>query len=363
MIIYRSFYKEATVTTLATMLVLVVLVLSQKAVLVLSSAALGNIKATWVMTLLMLDLVLDFDLLMQLSLFIGVLATLSRWYRDSEMVVLTSCGVGIMELVRPVMMFTLGVALLVAVLVMAVRPAANLRIQDVRQENANKADLGIIPAGRFTSVSGYTYYIRKVEASGAKGGIFIHSKESTGSQTIVAESARQYTDIETGQRVISLASGAVYQGEPGKADYRITRFDRYELVAPGSKPAKAIDHVESIPFFELLDFPDRNRALTEMQTRLGKPFLLFIFAGIAMVLSYADPRRSHYRSLFAAVVVFFFYLTLLQFVRDMMKAGQVSPIFAMWVVHGIAVLIIYRLLLRRSNGLPLIPPPGKPFRR
>lgn len=354
MIIYRSFYKEATVTTLATMIVLVVLVLSQKAVLILSGAALGDIKATWVMTLLVLDLILDFDLLMQLALFVGVLATLNRWYRDSEMVVLTSCGVSIMDLLRPVMVFTLAVAILIGLLVMIIRPAAFTRIQEVRQENTDKVDLGIIPAGRFTLANGYIYYIGKTEATGAKDSIFIHKKDPAHSETILADTARQYVDVNTGRRVIALRSGKIYQGQPGAADYRITRFDQYEIIVSEHRPVEKIDHVESVPLLDLLGYPDRKIALAEMQTRLGKPVLLFVFAGIAMVLAHADPRRSNYVSLFIAVMVFFSYLTILQYVRELMKVGQISPIFGMWWVHGLAAVVIYRLLLRRVNGQPLL---------
>ena len=359
MIIHRSFYREATVSTLATMLVLAILVFSQKAVFVLSSAAAGGINAIWVATLLTLEFILDFDLLMQLSLFVGILVTLNRWYRDSEMVVLTSCGVGIMDLVKPVVVFTLGFALVVGTLVLVIRPAAFNRIQEVKQENADKADLSWIVPGRFTSIDGYTYYVEKRGAGGSKRNVFIYHRDGGDLRTIVAENAKQVTNARTGRKIIRMINGSVYHGQPGSADYRVTRFDEYELLLSGGS-RQAIDrNVEGISIFDLPNYPDRSLALTELQTRLGKPVMLFIFAGIAMLLSYSEPRRSHYRSLFIAVFVFFFYLTVLQYVRDMMRAGQVSPVVSMWLVHAVAATIIYILLRRRNQGLPLIAWPGK----
>jgi len=336
------------------MLVLAILVFSQKAVFVLSSAAAGGINAIWVATLLTLEFILDFDLLMQLSLFVGILVTLNRWYRDSEMVVLTSCGIGIMDLVRPVMVFTLGFALVVGTLVLVIRPAAFNRIQEVKQENADKADLGWIVPGRFTSIEGYTYYVEKRGEGGSKRDVFIFEREGKSLRTIVAEKAKQVTNARTGQKIIRLNNGKIYRGKPGSADYRVTRFDEYEVILSRDYQLGDKENVEGISIFDLPAYPNRNLALTELQTRLGKPVMLFIFAGIAMLLSYSEPRRSQYRSLFIAVFVFFFYLTVLQYVRDMMRVGQVSPVASLWLVHTAAAGIIYYLLRRRNRGLPLL---------
>lgn len=359
MIIHRSFYREATVSTLATVLVLAILVFSQKAVFVLSSAAAGGINAIWVATLLTLEFILDFDLLMQLSLFVGILVTLNRWYRDSEMVVLTSCGVSIMDLVKPVMVFTLGFALVVSTLVLVIRPAAFNRIQEVKQENADKADLGWIVPGRFTSIDGYTYYVEKRGEGGSKHDVFIFERDGEGLRTIVAEKAKQVTNARTGQKIIRMNNGSIYHGRPGSASYRVTRFDEYEVLLSRGNRLANDQNVEGISIVGLLRYPDRSLALTELQTRLGKPVMLFIFAGIAMLLSYSEPRRSQYSSLFIAVFVFFFYLTVLQYVRDLMRVGQVSPVVSMWLVHGVAATIIYILLRRRNQGLPLIAWPGQ----
>lgn len=354
MIIHRAFYKEAAITTMVVMFVLALLVVSQKAVFMLSGAALGDIKATWVATLLLLDLFRDFDLLMQLALFVGILVTLNRWYRDSEMVVMNACGIGFFDLLRPVMVFTLVVAAVVSVVVMVIRPAAFNRIQEVQQENADKADLGILLPGRFSSVDGYTYFVEAAGPGGGRRGIFVHRVDRDQSQTIVAEQARQHTDRRTGFKTLILQSGSVYQGQPGFREYQVTRFDEYRIELPPGGDYRSRDEVEGVPMSRLTMYPDRVRGLVELQTRLGKPAMLFVFAAIAMLLSYTRPRSSHYLSLFVAVLVFFLYLTILQYVRDQMKSGQVSPVYSLWLVHLAVATVTGFFMLRRSKGLPLL---------
>ena len=359
MIIHRAFYREAAVSTLATMLVLAILVFSQKAVVMLSGAAVGQIKAGWVASLLLLDMFLDIDLLMQLAVFIGVLLTLSRWYRDSEMAVLTSCGISIMDLLRPVMLFTLVAATVLAVAVLVVRPAAFVRIQEIRQQNLDQGDLDLLAPGRFSVMDGQTFYIESRDAGDARGSVFVEKNSGAETLTIVARQATQTTDRASGQRQIELVNGTVYNGSPGAANYRVTSFGRYQLRLESNHRYPPVDHVESVSLLALPGFPDVRRGMTELQTRLSKPLMLFVFAGIAMVLSYSDPRRSHYRSLFVAVLVFFLYLTVLQTVRDMMKTGAMPLGLGLWWVHVVAGILIYVLLRRRLNGKPLLPIPRR----
>jgi lipopolysaccharide export system permease protein len=296
---------------------------------------------------------------MQLAVFIGVLLTLSRWYRDNEMAVLAACGTSIMDLVRPVMLFTLVAATVLAIAVLVIRPAAFVRIQEIRQENLDQSDLDLLAPGQFTVMDGQTFYIESRDAGEARGAVFVQKNSGSDALTIVAKKAAQTTDRNSGQRQIELIDGTVYAGRPGTANYRVTSFERYQLQLETNRMYRPVDHVESVPLLALPDFHDTRRGITELQTRLSKPLMLFVFAGIAMVLSYSDPRRSHYRSLFIAVLVFFLYLTILQTVRDMMKVGTMPLGLGLWWVHVVAGALIYFLLRRRLNGLRLIPIPGR----
>lgn len=354
MILHRAFYAEASKTTLATLLVLTLLVASQKTVFILSSAAAGDVKSAWVMKLLALDVLLDLDFSIELALFIGILVTFNRWYRDSEMAVLTACGVGITGLLKPVAKFTLVVSLIVATHVFVVRPLVFVSIQQIHQQNAERTDIGQLPPGRFLSTEDFTYYVESAATAEQRGKVFIRQQGKPG-QTISASGARELTDSRDGRRVLELSQGKIFQGTPGVRDFRVSEFSAYRVYLDPGRGAGVPDHVEGISLLSLLEYPDRGRALAEFQTRISKPIVLFMLAGIALTLSYADPRQANYRSLFVAVIVFFIYLTVLQAVRDQMLSGAVSPYIGMWWVHFIVAVVLYRLLRRRSKGLPLLP--------
>ena len=113
MIIHRAFYREAALVTLGITAVLVVIVVFQGLSVFLGRAAMGEESKDVVMTLLGLQTLRKLDLLLPLALYFGILLTLSRWYRDSEMTVLAACGIGLTQLLRPVLLFALALAVVV----------------------------------------------------------------------------------------------------------------------------------------------------------------------------------------------------------------------------------------------------------
>ncbi|NIO42171.1 MAG: LptF/LptG family permease, partial [Burkholderiales bacterium] len=94
LIIRRAFYHEAAVTSLAVALVLSLLFSILGATKLLGRAAGGEHSSEIVLRLLGLELLSSLDVLFPLALFVGLLLTVGRWYRDSEMTALAACGLG-----------------------------------------------------------------------------------------------------------------------------------------------------------------------------------------------------------------------------------------------------------------------------
>ncbi len=94
-------------TTLAIGLVLLVVMVLMSLSFLLGRAVRGDQSRTVVFILLGFQTLSKLDVLLPLAFYLGILLTLSRWYRDSEMTVLAACGVGLMHFMRPVMVLGL----------------------------------------------------------------------------------------------------------------------------------------------------------------------------------------------------------------------------------------------------------------
>jgi lipopolysaccharide export system permease protein len=366
LIINRAFYREAAMTTLAIGLVLLVVMVLMSMTFLLGRAVRGDESRTVVFILLGFQTLAKLDVLLPLAFYLGVLLTLSRWYRDSEMTVLAACGVGLMHFMRPVMMLGLVFGSMALVGAFYLTPLATRQIELVKLESTHRSELAAISPGVFTEApgTGRIVYAEKIEENGNNlQGIFVSSLEEGRQGVLVAKSGHPYTDPKTGDKFIALHDGTLYEGEPGEAGYRILEYSVYNLRILPKKLGEAPVPTAGLPTLMLLTqlADPSNRA--EFHWRLGKTIALFVLALYAVVLAYTDVRRGRMSNLFVAIVVYFVYSNLLGIGQNMLQNGRVPALVGMWWVHiGMALVALY-LLRQRAHDRPLISLPARIARR
>ena len=102
MLFKTSLTKELFYTSLATILILSGVVIAQRSVYIFRLAAKGIIPNDAIDTVLVFNLLKHLPLLLSLTLFLSVLITLTRWYKDSEMVIWFSSGMGLSSFIKPI---------------------------------------------------------------------------------------------------------------------------------------------------------------------------------------------------------------------------------------------------------------------
>ncbi|MDO8595376.1 MAG: LPS export ABC transporter permease LptF [Sulfuricaulis sp.] len=365
MIINRAFYREAAMTTLAIGLVLLVVMVLMSMTLLLGRAVRGEQPETVVYILLGFQTLAKLDVLLPLAFYLGILLTLSRWYRDSEMTVLAACGVGLMHFMRPVMVLGSVFGALVLAGAFYFTPLATRQIEHVKLESMHRSEPGAISPGVFTEAqgTGRIVYAEKIEENGNLQGIFVSSLEEGRQGVLVAKSGHPYTDPKTGDKFIALRDGTLYEGEPGEAGYRILEYSAYNLRIEPKNIGEAPVPTAGLPTLKLLtQLADRNIS-AEFHWRLGKTIALFVLALYAVVLSYTDVRRGKLSNLFVAVVVYFVYSNLLGIGETMLQNERVPRAVGLWWVHGGMALVALYFLRQRAHDRPLLSLPARVGRR
>jgi lipopolysaccharide export system permease protein len=355
LIIRRAFYREATIATAGIVLVLVVVLVLFGMTAALGRAVRGDYAQHIVFQLLGWQTLMRFDLLLPLGLYLGVLLTFSRWYRDSEMTVLLACGVSLPQLLRPVLALSAVVALITAGAAFYVTPYAEHAIDALRTESARRSDIAGITPGTFTE-SGAGRRVVYAEDAAPGGGltqIFISNPAQTHPRIILARLGHSVVD-KRGDRFIVLSDGWAYEGAPGDAEYRIVRFDTYMVRMETPTAIATRETAETIPPDVLWRANDID-ARAEWQWRLSRPILLFVLAIFALVLAYTDARRGRLANLFLAILIYFIYSNLLGVALTLMKRGTVPAVVGLWWVHVLMAIIALLLLHRRSHNRPLLP--------
>ncbi len=361
MIVHRAFYREATQTTLLVTLTFLTLYLVVSLVKLLSQAASGEFPAHIVFLLLALELLKNLAMILPLTVFIGLLLTMARWYRDSEVTVLAACGVGLARILAPAMVWTSAVAAIVAAVAFYLAPMAALLLHKVKLENTSAYTAGIVP-GRFnhTRNGRAIFYVERVGASGRLHNIFVSRTQFGKGGVLIAKRGYEFKNRHSGARFLVLLNGRRYQGIPGRANYRILRYRTYALRIKRRPftPLMADLTRDEIPTLRLMRSSD-PRAIAEWQWRLAQPLSLFILAPLALVFAYTDSRRGAFAPLFGAVLAYFSYANLLSVAHALLARGHEPLWLGLWWVHGLFAALAALFFARRAAGKTLLPHPAR----
>ena len=128
-----SLFKRSVVAEISShagvvMSTLMVVWLSVLLVRLLGQAAEGTIGADLVLGIAAFSSVTALPTILTVTLFIAVLVTVSRSYRENEMIVWFSSGISLMTWLRPVLRVSLPICLLIGLLTIQVSPWASSQI-------------------------------------------------------------------------------------------------------------------------------------------------------------------------------------------------------------------------------------------
>lgn len=360
MIINRAFYREAGTTTLAIAAVLLVVMVLMSMTSLLGRAARGEQSETVLYILLGFQTLAKLDVLLPLAFYLGILLTLSRWYRDSEMTVLAACGIGLMHFMRPVTVLALAFGILVAAGAFYFTPLATRQIENVKIESTQRSEPSLIAAGVFTELPGAAriIYVEKIKENGDLQGIFSSSLEAGKQGVLVAQSGNAFTDPKTGDKFVALHDGTFYEGAPGAPDYRIVEFSVYNFRIEPKKIGEAPVPTAGLPTIALLGRLANRDAIAELHWRLGKTIALFVLMLYAVAFAYTDVRRGRMSNLFVAIVVYFVYSNLLGIGETMLQKGRLPLAAGLWWVHGGMLLVAVHLLRQRARNRSLLAIPA-----
>ncbi|MBI5782386.1 MAG: LPS export ABC transporter permease LptF [Gammaproteobacteria bacterium] len=355
MIINRAFYRETARTTLGIAAVLLIVMTMMDLTLLLGRAVRGSTSESVLYILLGYQMLGKIDVLLPLAFYLGILLTLSRWYRDSEMTVLAACGVGLMHFMRPVMLIGLSLGVVVMVASFYTTPLTVRQIEKIKVESSHRTEPDQVAPGVFTESSrtGRIFYAEKIRRNGDLEGVFVSSLEQGNQGVLVAQTGRPFTDAKTRDKFIALQDGTLYEGEPGAANYRILEFSVYNLRIEPKMIGEPLVPMEGLPNMALLGQLGNPKAGAELHWRAGKAIVLFVLAMYAMVFAYTDMRRGRMSNFFVAIVVYFVYSNLLGIGETMLKSGSVPAALGLWWVHAGMGSVAAYLLWRRQRNRPL----------
>ena len=334
MIIRRYLIKETLKTQGAILFILLLIFFSQKLIRILSSAIDGSIPRDLIMPLLLLGVSNMADLILPLSLFLGVLVTFGRLYSDSEMVAMHACGVKKRLNYQVVFLLCVMTCAVTAVNSLWFGPWSSVK-EDQLVENAkiNPSLAGLL-AGQFqqTPDGNSVIYIGNVD-NNKLDNVFIAQINPRNNQRpsiIIANKGKTEEDAD-GNQIITLEDANRYEGTVQLKDFRISNFHNYlGIIKPKELDTNVDDDKADVQQLGLLELHQNStaKAQAELYWRLTLIISVPLMAFLVIPLSVSNPRQGRLAQILPALLLYLVYFLISSSVKANAGKGRLDP--ALW---------------------------------
>ena len=346
MIIRRYLVKETLKTQGAILFILLLIFFSQKLIRILSSAIEGNIPRDLIMPLLVLGVSNMADLILPLSLFLGVLVTFGRLYSDSEMVAMHACGVKKNLNYQVVFFLCILTCALTTINCIWFGPWSSLK-QDQLVENAkiNPSLAGLL-AGQFqqTPDGNSVIYISNVDKNNLEN-VFIakiNPKDNQRPSIIIANKGKTGNDAQ-GNQIITLDDANRYEGTAQLKDFRITNFHNYMGIIKPKELDSNNDEINDVQQLGLTDLYETKtiKSEAEFYWRLTLIISVPLMAFLVIPLSISNPRQGRLAQILPALLLYLVYFLLASSIKANAGKGRLDPALWFYIINlGYFVLAI-----------------------
>lgn len=335
----------------ATVVVILTIVLTMMLIRTLGMAAGGKAAPQDVVLLLGYTALAHLPTMLALSMFVAIMGTLGRMYRDSEMAIWFASGVSLTRFVRPVLRTTWPVLLVVMLMSLLVWPWVNERTAELKDQFERRSNLSRVTPGKFeASADGNrVFFIERSSPDGTDGrNVFIYGRLKSSESVTTSHSGR--VEVENDTRYLRLRDGQRNEVDRKSSEKTLSRFDSYDVIV-GDRLASPSDQLppKARSTMLLLSTPTPEH-LGEMTWRLGLFLAATNMVLLAIGLATVNPRRANNWNLMFALLTFIVYYNLISLSRAWVSNGKMGMGLALLLTHGCALLLALYLMWRQDTS-------------
>lgn len=351
MLFHSSIRKELSRSFGATLVVLVTIVMTMILIRTLGLASKGSVNPSEVFLVMTYTVLGYMPTILSMCLFISIVGTLSRMYRDSEMAIWFSSGRSLTDFVRPLFRFSWPILLLIAVFALIVWPWSNSQTQGLRSRYQNRSDIERVTPGEFRESAGRmrVFFIDKESPDAATASnVFISSIERNLRIITSARSGR--TEDIDGHRYLLLSNGQRIEQplQPSSDGIKVSDFATYGARTGGQQgDATDATPLQARSTLTLVREPTPiNKG--ELGWRVGMVLAAANMVLLALTVSSVNPRAGRSGNLLFALFAFVLYYNMLNLGQSWVSSGRYDAVPFTLALHG-GVLICVMLWLGKRH--------------
>jgi LPS export ABC transporter permease LptG/LPS export ABC transporter permease LptF len=305
-----------------------------------------------------------------MALLFGILIAVGRLSADSELTALRACGVSLFSLYRPIMVLSALLTAINVVLMVWAVPAGNQALSRAEIKHGHALTRSV-EARTFRELNGFTFYVFDIPPADRSDwrGVFVAPPEGSDQSLVVATRGRVEVDEEGDRLLMNLEGAQIHEISPTNPDrYQITERSRVEVplregyLANLEQQITVSKSVRLMNLAELRSFaadpkqpPELRRlAQVEVHKKFAIPAACLVFGLFAMPLGFNNRRGGRSSGFAISIGVILVYYVLLSYGEDAARAGNLDPLFAMWLPNLLFAIAGVVILARRNRDKSLL---------
>jgi lipopolysaccharide export system permease protein len=339
MLFQKALLRELRTAAGAVFAVLLTILATTTLIRALGRAASGRIEGELVAPLMIFTTLSYMNSVLVLTIYISVLIVLTRWWRDSEMVVWLTMGKSLKAFIKPLWAFIWPIVLIAAAFSFLISPWAEQQYRDFQTQIENRSDLQRISPGYFreSSSGARVFFLENIDnESGLIGTVFVRTKDPGGQETLLVSASGRFEADAVGQQWVVLEKGYRTDLAADSLESRTTKFDRYRARIDPSAPVLGDRASErSKPTLELFADLPQPRAFAELMMRINLPLLAIGLGFLAIPLAFVNLRSGRAINLVIALLIYLIATNLLSSIKagiaqnrmDFVLGASLMPVF------------------------------------
>jgi lipopolysaccharide export system permease protein len=345
LIINRYLVREMSKPFLVTLGMLSALFASYSAASFLADAVNGLLPTDMIAILIGLKLLIAFEVLIPISLYISVVLAFGRLYSDSEFTAMSALRVTPARVMGAVLTLAGGLALGVAVLSLVVRPLAYQKMHELTGEAAVLLNIDEMAAGTFyiSDHGNRAIFLAHREGPGLPASdVFVRIKQGDHMQVIYARLAFPLEPTSRdADRKVYLRDAHIYViGSAPEYPDRVLSAQGI-VVSPNSHAYDPPEYSSVAASSAALVQSSAPADVAELQWRLSTGVSTILLGMLGVPLSRTRPRQSRYAKIGTAILIYSAYYLVCTTARTWVQHGTVPSFPGIWWVPALLALAVF----------------------
>ncbi len=303
---------------------------------------------------------------------LAILIAFGRLSADMEVVALKACGISPLRLLRPVVVFGLGVAALTAYLMMDSVPKTNYAFKSLVFDIVRtQATVGLKERVFNDTFGSFVIYVDEIAPDQiALRNVFVSDERKPEEQRfITAHEGRLLSDEVTRRVTLRLLDGAIHETNPKSLQkYREVRFKEYDITlvlenplvrqgdAPKGDREMSLGELRNMSRQMALHKGNPNPYLVEIHKKFAIPAACLVFSVLGVPMGIRAHRGGRWGAFVALLPIVLFYYVALTSGETLGDSRRIPPWLGMWapniVVGAVAVYLLRANL--RERPIPVV---------